>query len=164
MGICLLIWVIFCAVQFIRHSKTLVAGADFIGHVECEKCKTRYDVSASEFARSSITKSRSVSKTKLKNGAFINRPYYQYFAKKFNCPVCGKKRYARVLNINEINDLMLKPSLNAGIHWLIIMFIGGVIIMAAASIPRHFTEKAAQQRVEELKEQQYQEFIQRYQH
>lgn len=162
MGVLLIGWVIFCGIQFIRYSRNLVAGSGFIGHVECEKCGHRYDVSAAEFTESCVSKSRSVSKTRRKGMILVKRPEYSYFAKKFYCPNCGKKRYGKVLNINEIQDATLRPSLKAGARWLIIMCVGGLIIMAAASIPMHFAERAAQQQVEELKQRQYEEFVERY--
>ena len=37
MGVLLMGWVVFCGIQFIRHSRNLVAGASFTGHVKCEK-------------------------------------------------------------------------------------------------------------------------------
>ena len=162
MGIVLLAWVIFCGIQFIRHGRDVVAGADFIGHVKCEKCGTEYEVSAEEFTQSYMSKSRSVTRTKIQGGAFVNRPQYSYYAKKFQCPCCGKKRYAQVLNINEINQMMTRPVLRAGIRWLILMGIGGVLILAVASIPLHFADQAREQRVEELREQQYEGFKERY--
>ncbi|WP_428260593.1 hypothetical protein [Gallibacter sp. Marseille-QA0791] len=162
MGVLLMGWVVFCGIQFIRHSRNLVAGASFTGHVKCEKCGTEYEVSAAEFTESYASKSRTVTKTKLRGAALVNRPEYRYFAKKFYCPSCRRKRYAQVLNINEIQDVMLKPSLKAGARWLIIMCVGGIIILAVASIPMHFAEKAAQQQVEELKQQRYEEFVERY--
>ena len=82
--------------------------------------------------------------------------------KKIQCPCCGKKRYAQVLNINEINQMMTRPVLRAGIRWLILMGIGGVLILAVASIPLHFADRAREQRVEELREQQYEDFKERY--
>lgn len=161
-GIVLLAWVIFCGIQFIHHGRDVVAGADFIGHVKCEKCGTEYEVSAEEFTQSYMSKSRSVTRTKIQGGAFVNRPQYSYYAKKFQCPCCGKKRYAQVLNINEINQMMTRPVLRAGIRWLILMGIGGVLILAVASIPLHFADRAREQRVEELREQQYEDFKERY--
>ena len=162
MGVVLLAWVIFCGIQFIRHSRDVVAGADFVGHVKCEKCGTEYEVSAEEFTQSYMSKSRSVTRTKIQGGAFVNRPQSSYYAKKFQCPCCGKKRYAQVLNINEINQMMTRPVLRAGIRWLILMGIGGVLILAVASIPLHFADRAREQRVEELREQQYEDFKERY--
>ena len=162
MGLVLLAWVIFCGIQFIHHGRDVVAGADFIGHVKCEKCGTEYEVSAEEFTQSYMSKSRSVTRTKIQGGAFVNRPQYSYYAKKFQCPCCGKKRYAQVLNINEINQMMTRPVLRAGIRWLILMGIGGVLILAVASIPLHFADRAREQRVEELREQQYEDFKERY--
>lgn len=161
-GIVLLAWVIFCGIQFIRHGRDVVAGADFVGHVKCEKCGTEYEVSAEEFTQSYMSKSRSVTRTKIQGGAFVNRPQYSYYAKKIQCPCCGKKRYAQVLNINEINQMMTRPVLRAGIRWLILMGIGGVLILAVASIPLHFADRAREQRVEELREQQYEDFKERY--
>lgn len=161
-GIVLLAWVIFCGIQFIHHGRDVVAGADFIGHVKCEKCGTEYEVSAEEFTKSYMSKYRSVTRTKIQGGASVNRPQYSYYAKKFQCPCCGKKRYAQVLNINEINQMMTRPVLRAGIRWLILMGIGGVLILAVASIPLHFADRAREQRVEELREQQYEDFKERY--
>ena len=161
-GIVLLAWVIFCGIQFIRHGRDVVAGADFVGHVKCEKCGTEYEVSAEEFTQSYMSKSRSVTRTKIQGGAFVNRPQYSYYAKKIQCPCCGKKRYAQVLNIDEINQMMTRPVLRAGIRWLILMGIGGVLILAVASIPLHFADRAREQRVEELREQQYEDFKERY--
>ena len=162
MGIALLAWVIFCGIQFIRHGRDLAAEAGFVGHVKCEKCGTEYEVSSAEFTKSYMSKYKSVTRTKIQGGAFINRPQYKYYAKKFQCPGCGKKRYAQVLNINEINNMMTGPVLRAGVRWLIMMFIGGVLILAAASIPLHFADQAREQKVEELREQQYEEFKERY--
>lgn len=161
-GIVLLAWVIFCGIQFIHHGRDVVAGADFIGHVKCEKCGTEYEVSAEEFTKSYMSKYRSVTRTKIQGGASVNRPQYSYYAKKFQCPCCGKKRYAQVLNINELNQMMTRPVLRAGIRWLILMGIGGVLILAVASIPLHFADRAREQRVEELREQQYEDFKERY--
>lgn len=162
MSALLLGWVIFCGIQFFRHSKDLIVDADFIGHVKCEKCGTLYDVNAAQLTESHMSKSVSTSKTQFKNGAFINRPHYRYFAKKFHCPCCGKKRYAQVLNINEINSQMLKPTLRAGVRWLIFMFVGGVLILAVSSIPMFFANRAAQQKADELRQERYEEFKERY--
>ena len=162
MSALLLGWVIFCGIQFFRHSKELIVDADFIGHVKCEKCGTEYQVSAEEFTKSYMSKYRSVTRTKMQGGAFVNRPQYTYYAKKFQCPCCGKKRYAQVLNINEINQMMTRPVLRTGVRWLILMGIGGILILAVASIPLHFADRAREQRVEELREQQYEDFKERY--
>lgn len=62
MSALLLGWVIFCGIQFFRHSKDLIVAADFIGHVKCEKCGTLYDVNAAQFTESHMSKSVSTSK------------------------------------------------------------------------------------------------------
>ena len=38
-------WVIFCAIQFFRFSRNMVASGDFKAHVQCEKCGTKISVS-----------------------------------------------------------------------------------------------------------------------
>ena len=162
MGALLLGWLIFCAVKFILSSRNIVAGAGFTGHVKCEKCGTVYDVSSRDFTESYMIKSRSVTKTKIRGAAFVNKPEYKYFAKKFYCPHCQKKRYAQVLNINEKNDFMEVTSYKSGIIWLAAMAVGGIIIMLIMSIPMHFADKAAENKAEVMKQQHYEEFKDRY--
>ena len=162
MGIALLAWVIFCGIQCIRHGRDLAAEAGFVGHVKCEKCGTEYEVSSAEFTKSYMSKYKSVTRTKIQGGAFINRPQYSYYAKKFQCPCCGKRRYAQVLNINDLNQTMTRPVLRAGVRWLILMAVGGAFILAAASVPLYFAGRAGDQRTEELREQQYEDFKERY--
>ena len=58
--------------------------------------------------------------------------------------------------------MMTRPVLRAGVRWLILMFIGGMIILAALSVPMHFADRARDQRIEELKERQYEDFKERY--
>ena len=43
-----------------------------------------------------------------------------------------------------------------------IMAIGGTIILAVASIPMHFFDQARKQSIEDLKEQRYDQFKERY--
>lgn len=155
-------WVIFCAIQFFRFSRNMVASGDFKAHVQCEKCGTKYDVSAAEFSKSFVSKYKRVTRTRIEGGAFVNRPRYSFYAKKFYCPKCGKRRYAQILNVNELNGMMEKPMLRAGMRWLVYMCIGGMIILAVTAIPMHFINQAREQHVEELKEQRYEEFKERY--
>ena len=101
-------------------------------------------------------------RTKITGAAFVNRPQYSYYAKKFDCPCCGKRRYAQVLNINELNDMVAGSTIKTGIRWLIIMAAGGLIILAAAAIPLHFANRAVDKRIEELEQQRYEDFKERY--
>ena len=114
MGTALLAWVIFCAIKFILQGRDLILKSGFTVHVKCEKCGTVYETSSDEFAKPGISKSRSVSRTKITGAAFVNRPQYSYYAKKFDCPCCGKRRYAQVLNINELNDMVAGSTIKTG--------------------------------------------------
>ena len=58
--------------------------------------------------------------------------------------------------------MMTGPVLRAGARWLILMCIGGMLIPAVASVPLHFADQAREKKVEELREQQYEDFKERY--
>ena len=162
MGVFLLAWVIFCAVRFFQSAAEMTIKSGLTGHVKCEKCGTEYDVSAEEFTESYLSKSKSMTRTQISGATFVNRRTYSYFAKKFFCPCCSSRQYAQVLNINELNSRMEKPMIRNGIRWLIFMVIGGVLIMAAMSIPMHFADRAAEQRIEKLREERVEELKERY--
>ena len=117
---------------------------------------------AEAFTKSYASKYKRATRAKMQGGAFINRPQYSYYAKKFQCPCCGKRRYAQVLNINDLNQTMTRSVLRAGVRWLILMAVGGAFILAAASVPLYFAGRAGDQRTEELREQQYEDFKERY--
>ena len=147
MGVLLMSWVIFCAVRFFQSAAEMIIKSGLTGHVKCEKCGTEYDVSAEEFTKSYMVKSKSMTRTQVSGAAFVNRRTYSYYAKKFFCPCCGRRQYAQVLNINELGSQMEKPTIRNGIRWLIFMLIGGVLIMAVMSITMHFADRAAEQRI-----------------
>lgn len=162
MGALLLGWVIFCGVQFIFQGRRRIAGADFIGQVKCEKCGTEYTVSPQEFNKGIMTKTRSLTKTQVYRGAFVDTPHYAYYAKKFYCPCCKKREYAQVLNINEIDRDMRKTTVKIGLHWLAMMFIGGMLILVLGGIPIYFADRAARKQAEDMRQQRYEELKERY--
>lgn len=162
MAVILLAWVIFCAVQFVRSGKKIAAKLNVIGHVRCESCGTVYDVPASLLSKMGFVKSKTVSRTKFKSGAFVNEIKYLSYAKKFDCPCCQKKRYAQVLNQNEIQDKLRKPMLTSGIRWLIMMAVGGLLIISVARIPLSLAERRAEKEIEALQEQRYEDWKERY--
>lgn len=82
--------------------------------------------------------------------------------KSFIAQSVKKKQYAQVLNVNEINRMTEKFMLRSGLRWLMIMAIGGTIILAVAFIPMHFFDQARNQSIEDLKEQRYDQFKERY--
>ena len=135
MGVSLLLWVIFCAVQMFRSAGAITVGLGVIGQIKCEKCHNQYQVQPAEFNKSPIAKSRSVTKTKIQGGALVNRPTYHYFAKKFYCPYCKKRVYGEVLNIKELQDAALPGTMSAALRWLLIMFCGGILILCVFGIP-----------------------------
>lgn len=162
MAIALLSWVVFCAVKFFIHSKKVAAGINFVAHVKCEKCGVEYDVSAAECIQEPMVKSKSITRTKRKGFALAQEREYQSYAKKFHCPCCQEKCYAQITNISEIQAIMRKPMMEAGIRCIIAMLIGAMVIFAASSIPMYFVHKVEQRRGEDMRQQQYEQFKENY--
>lgn len=158
----LLGWVVFWGVQFFRSGVKVVADGEFTGHIKCEICGTEYEVSAGEFTKSIMAKSVRTTKTRIQNGAFVNRPHYSYYAKKFSCPHCRKRRYGQVLNINELQKKMLKPSIRAGVKWLVFMAVGGVLILGVFWVPMRAANRAAKERADEMRQERYEDLKDKY--
>ena len=62
MGVLLMAWGIFCAVRFFQSAAEMIIKSGLTGHVKCEKCGTEYDVSAEEFTKSYMVKSKSMTR------------------------------------------------------------------------------------------------------
>ena len=139
-----------------------MADGEFTGHIKCEICGTEYEVSAGEFTKSIMAKSVRTTKTRIQNGAFVNRPHYSYYAKKFSCPHCRKRRYGQVLNINELQKKMLKPSIRAGVKWLVFMAVGGVLILGVFWVPMRAANRAAKERADEMRQERYEDLKDKY--
>lgn len=163
MGGVLMVWVVFCGVQFIRHGRREAQNLNLTAHVKCETCGTEYPVITAELARSFFAKSKSTARTRIAGAAFVNTPKYSYYAKRLDCPHCGRKQYAQVLNIDELNEQMTMPVVRTGIRWLLMMLMGGILIFAVTSAAMFFADKASRNRAEEMRQQRYEELRERYQ-
>ena len=135
----LLGWVVFCGVQFFRSGVKVVADGEFTGHIKCEICGTEYEVSAGEFTKSIMAKSVRTTKTRIQNGAFV-----------------------QVLNINELQKKMLKPSIRAGVKWLVFMAVGGVLILGVFWVPMRAANRAAKERADEMRQERYEDLKDKY--
>lgn len=154
MAVLLLCWVVIVAISYSRKHKQLIIQSGMVAHVKCEKCFTEYDVNAEEFTKSRGAKSVTVTKTQVKGVVLDNSPNYQYYAKKFLCPGCGKKDYAQVLNHAEILQQNRPIALDEGMKYLLRMVLGGVVIMLVMSIPITIARKVEEKRAEKQKEEQ----------
>lgn len=72
--------------------------------VVCEKCNGEYEVNLEEYSKSHFTKSITRTRTKIRGLVQDNSPEYDYQAKKFDCPYCQSREFARVTNINNIRE------------------------------------------------------------
>lgn len=115
------------------HKKMLTkvkASSDLV-HLECEKCNTRFEEPLIEFCKRYFTRSISTSKTKM-----IKKPYpaivsitnVKRMSKRFYCKSCGKKRWCRVLNLDEIQEKWGMEQIKNGICILVCWGISGFIL------------------------------------
>lgn len=162
MSIILLVWVIFCGIQFVRQSKRIVAESDFTAHVKCENCNYEYDVNAENFNRISTAKYVKKTNPQFIKGMVVKIPQYSYYARKFQCPNCNKKAYGNVLNINEIHQISRKPVTIHSLKWLFMMFIGGAVILILTSFPMRIADEYTKKQVEDMKQDHYEEVKDKY--
>lgn len=155
MAVILLLWVIFCGCFIFHRISKATSRIGFKAHVQCEKCGFIHDVSSEEATHSYMTKFKSTTKTKIQHGAFVNQPVYSSYAKKFYCPNCGKKTYGQVLNLEEIQDIVKTPQTKELSKGLAMLVVGGLVILIFMQIPMHFAHKAREKRIEQMKEQQF---------
>ena len=157
MAALLLCWVLTVAWIFFCKIKKIQAQSGTTANVKCEKCGMEYDVSAKESVRGGFTKQYTVTKTQVKGLILDNSPSYRYFAKKFHCPGCNQKRYAQVLNHGQIMQQNRSVILKEGIKWLAVMAAGGLVIFLLTGIGMSITQKQAEQRAEQEREEYFEE-------
>lgn len=162
MGILLLSWVILCFVLCMKRNKKIVENSDFDVKLKCEKCGMEYTAPAKDITKTFLSKSRSVTKTKLEGPMFINKPKYSYYSKKFFCPNCNKMEYAQVLNIDTLQEKIIKITSKSYIKCFAMMIIGGIIILIVTSIPMAVLNNIQKNKIEDLKQQQYEQFLDNY--
>lgn len=162
MGVLLLVWVIFCGVQIFRRSRIAFAESDTVIHVKCEKCGALYDVSTDDFNSSYTSKYKSITKSRRAGIAIVNKPQFTYYAKKLYCPHCKQKKYAQVLNINEIQDLAISSVLKGASKWFVVMIIGGILWLAVMSFSSEIVSRYNEQKVNDMKQERYEDLKSRY--
>lgn len=131
MGVVLLVWVIVCAVLFARAARRSMVA---MGRVRCERCGTEYEVGIGDLTRMGFSKSASITKTRREGAALVDEPNYTRYAKRLLCPHCGKRAWAQVLNIAELQDTMRAGFVKAGITYLLLMVAGGALVLAVTGI------------------------------
>ena len=162
MAAILLFWIIFCVCLMLRRISKVISRSNLKAHVQCEKCGCIFDASLKEATHSPFTKTKSTTKTKIQGGAFVNKPVYSSYAKKFHCPNCGKKTYGRVLNLEEIQDSLRVPRTKEIVKGFAMMLIGGITIVILMQIPMHFANKAKEKKIEQMRQQQYEDIKEKY--
>lgn len=162
MGVTLLAWVVSCGVMAVRRLRSSASRSGLVAQATCGTCGARFDVDAAELARTFVSKSRSVTKTRCRGAALVDEPRYQRFSKKVWCPHCGAQRWASIENVNELNERLRPELMRVGIRCLLVMAVGGFIILGAASVAMGFADRAAEARVEEARQQQRDALMEHY--
>ena len=152
---CVLVWVIFCCILFVRNYKCLVVYENFIANVICEKCNTHYSVNAEDFMKSKFVKYKKTAKKKRDGIAGKKDVHYISYCKRFDCPCCEKKRFGRVENINELNRTAAPMVTGLAFKCLIYMVLGGFVIMLIFQLPLAFAKRDKQKKIDEMKQQMY---------
>lgn len=134
MAILLLVWVIACALHFVLRGRELLRASGQVAHCTCESCGATFDVPAGELGRSWLSKQASVTRTRREGAALVDEPTYRSFAKKVTCPQCGKRAWAQVQNVNEINSFLRGACLVSGLKHIGLMVAGGFIVLFATQL------------------------------
>lgn len=153
-------WIIIIAVRFKKELYRIQAESGLTAHVKCEKCGTEYDVKAEECAKSFMTKSVYV-KTPKYLGT-VKEANYRYFAKKFYCPTCGKKKYAEIVNHSELVGHLREDNMKVSLKYILLMLVGAYLIMLFFSVPLTIADKFNEYNEKKAKEEQIERIRQEY--
>lgn len=164
MAAALFFWVIFCVCFMFHRISKAVSRSGVKAHIQCEKCGSTFDVSPKEAMHISMTKTKGTTKTKIQGGGFVNRTVYKSYAKKFYCSRCGKKTFGQVLNLQEIQDSFKDTRFKEIRRTFIMIIVGGLAILLVMQIPMHFADKAKDEKIEQMKQQQYEDIKASYWH
>lgn len=162
LGLILMAWVIFCAIQIYRSSKNAFTESNVAIHAKCESCGELYDVTAKEFNSSYVSKYKYISRTKMSGIAAVHKPQFTYYSKKLLCPNCNKRKYAQIININEIQDLSISSMVKGGRKWMTVMVAGGILILAVMGALTGLTSWYNKQKTVGMKQERYEELRNRY--
>lgn len=134
MALCLMAWVIGCAVHFVLGGRELLNASGQVAHCTCESCGATFDVPAGELGRSWLSKQASVTRTRREGAALVDEPSYLSFAKRLTCPHCHERAWVQVANVNEINASLRGAYLALGLKHIAAMVAGGFLILAIVQI------------------------------
>ena len=162
MAFLLISWVIICYISYFKQAKSYFMKNRKDVLVKCENCGLEYCISPEEFYNTYFSKTKSINKTKAKCIALANEPEYLSVSKKFNCPHCGEKHYAQIINAMQIFQENKSIVMQYSIKSLIKMAIGGLIIIIIMNIPISIAKKARLDKVEQMKQERYENFKKDY--
>lgn len=161
-GVVLLAWVVFCGMQYVRTTRRTISQLSVPAHMVCDECGHRFDVDISDLVKTALSRSRRVTRTRRVGVALVDEPEYSRLAKRVFCPHCGKQVWANVENVNELYALSRRTAVRGGLHWLVVMALGGFLVLALGAVAIGFANRAADQRTDELQQQLEESFNERY--
>lgn len=158
---CVLIWVLLCCIFLTWKAKQFAVDENFAASVVCEKCNTPYTVNAEDFMKSKFVKYKKVTRKMNEGNVNKNHIHYISYGKRFDCPCCGKKRFARVENINELNQAATPVTTGLAFKCLAYMLIGGFVIILVFQIPLAVAKRDKQKKIDEMKQQMYEDTLEK---
>ena len=123
-------WIIWNVVHCSRALKAVIAKDEFIMHVKCKKCGMEYDVPVAEFLKSNYSRQRlGGTSVQMRGPIMISEEKVISMSKKFNCPGCGRREWAQILNIDEYYDRYRNFGIRFVLKQLLFAFCGAAVLL-----------------------------------
>lgn len=130
MSATLLGWLIWNAVHCSRTLKALISKDGFIMHVKCKKCGMEYEVPVEEFLKHNYSRQKlGGASVQMRGPIVISEEQVVSMSKKFNCPGCGRREWAQILNLDEYYDRYRSFGVRFVLKQLLFAFCGGAVLL-----------------------------------
>lgn len=123
-------WLGWCLLEILHGVRSHAPKSGMPAHVRCEICGTEYFVSAAEFWSSPMLHAR-IGRAAPSEDGTVREPDYTYYVKAFHCPTCRKRRYAAILNLEELETAAGRTTKASVYRWILIMAAGGAVLLLA---------------------------------
>jgi transcription elongation factor Elf1 len=129
MSATLLWWMIWNVVHCNRTIKAIISKDGFIMRVECKKCGMEYEVPVEEFLKRNFSRQRlGGTNVQMRGPVMISEEKVVSMSKKFDCPGCGRREWAKILNIDEYYDRYRNLDIRIVLKQLLFAFCGGAVL------------------------------------
>lgn len=111
-----------------RRAALEIDALDLPVRVRCCDCRGEFEMTIADLRRAWVTKSVSSSRTRARGGALVTSSKYSKFQKRLTCPICGKRGWCEVENINELQSMTTRIALkHIGAALIFLLVVGAVL-------------------------------------